>query len=185
MSSFHPTEWSFRHRSGGRLIWASGIGELDLPEAGPEFDALIREQPFFPNALADEGETDMLDVYFRAATAPTTFYVGLLNSTPTDTTTLTTMTAEAATGGYSRKQLARSAVGWPTLALDVGDYRLVSAITTFTATGATIGPVTYSFLCSNAASGTSGKFLAYTALSGSRTLADGDSLDVTTRVKLA
>jgi len=180
----HPTEWSFRHRRDGRIIWASGLGDLDVPASGPEFDALVREQPFTPNELADEGESDMLDVYFRNATVPTGFYIGMLNSTPTNTTTLATMTGEPATGGYARKAVARSTAGWPTLALDAGDYRADSAVVTFTSTG-TIGPVIYAFLCTNAASGTSGKFVAYAPLSGSRTLFTGESMDASIRVKLA
>jgi hypothetical protein len=181
----HPTEWRFQHRRKGEVIWLSGIGEVSVEEFSPEHLQLLRDQPWEQNALADEGEQDLLAVYFRAATAPTTFYVGLLNSTPTDTTTLATMTAEPSGSGYARQQCTRDATGFPTLALDGGDYMLTSAVKTFTAAGGTIGPVTYSFLCTNAASGTSGKFLCYTALSATRTMLDTDSLDVTTRVKLA
>jgi len=185
MSTFHPSEFRYQHRRDGRVIWASGIGDLDVVEFSPEYFDLMREQPFTENALADEGESDLLAVYFRAGTAPTTFYLGLLNSTPTDTTTLATMTSEPSGNGYSRQQITRDNTGWPTLALDTGDFRAVAAVKTFTASGGTIGPVTYAFLCTNAATGTSGKFLVYNALSSSRTLNDGDSLDVTMRVKLA
>lgn len=185
MSKFHPTEFRYLHRRGGKIIWASSIGDLDIIEGSGDHFALLAEQPFTENALADEGEENILDVYFRAATAPTTFYLGLLNSTPTDTTTLATMTAEPSGNGYSRQQIERNSTGWPTLALDGGDFRAVASVETFTAAGGTIGPVTYAFLCTNAATGTSGKFLVYNALSSSRTLNDGDSLDVTMRVKLA
>lgn len=185
MSNFHPTEFQYRHFRDGKLIWASGFGDLDIIEGSPEYLDLLAGQPFTPNALADEGEQDILAVYLRAGTAPTTFYLGLLNSTPTDTTTLATMTGEPSGNGYARQQITRDNTGWPTLALDTGDYRAVAATKTFTASGGTIGPVTYAFLCTNAATGTSGKFLVYNALSSSRTLNDGDSLDVTMRVKLA
>ena len=185
LPGFHPTEFTYQHRREGRVIWAHGHGDLDIVVGSPEHDELIRSSIWTPNALADEGESDLLDVYFRGATAPTGFYVGLLNSSPSDTTTLTTMTGEPSGSGYSRKNLTRNSTGFPTLALDSGDYRLVGAAVTFTASGGTIGPVTTSFLCSNAASGTSGKFLVYNALAQSRTLADGDSLDVTIRIKLA
>lgn len=187
MKDFHPTEWRFQHRNTeGQIIWASGIGDVLVDPGSPAHFELLGDQPWTPNALADEGESNILDVYFRGAAVPTNFYVGLLNSTPTDTTTLATMTNEPATGGYSRKLIERSSVGWPTLALDAGDYRAVSSVETFTATGAAIGPVTYAFLCTNAASGTAGLFLAYTVLTTSpRTINDGESLDVTTRVKLA
>jgi hypothetical protein len=179
----HLVEFKYRQRRGDRIVWASDLGELDV--AHHDWQALEAEQPRRPNALADEGENNILDVYLRAATAPTTFYLGLLNSTPTDTTTLATMTSEPSTGGYARQQITRDSTGWPTLALDSGDHMATATVETFTASGATIGPVTYAFLCTNAASGTSGKFLVYNALSASRTLNDGDSLDVTMRVKLA
>lgn len=185
MSQFHPTEFRYQHRRDGKVIWASGVGDLDIVEFSPEYFDLQIAQPFAPNALADEGEQDILGVYFRASTAPTTFYLGLLNSTPTDTTTLASMTGEPSGSGYARQQITRDNTGWPTLALDAGDYRAVASVETFTAAGGTIGPVTYAFLCTNAATGTSGKFLVYNALSSSRTLNDGDSLDVTMRVKLA
>lgn len=185
MKAFHPTEWRYIHRRGDKIIWASDIGELDIVRFSPEYFDLLREQPYTLNALADEGEQDILDVYFRALTAPTSFYVGLLNSTPTDTTTLSTMSNEPSGNGYARQQITRNNTGWPTLALDSGDYRVVSTVETFTASGGSIGPVTYSFLCTNAASGTSGKFLTYTALSEARTMANGESLEVTTRIKLA
>jgi hypothetical protein len=184
MSGFHPTEWQYRHRRAGRVIWASGVGEIDIPEIGPDFDALLREQEFTPNALADEGENAMLDVFFRAGTAPSNFYIALYNDTPVDTDTLATLTGEPSGSGYARSLVERNSTGWPTLALDSGDYRAVSSTETFTASGGTIGPVTYACLVT-AASGTSGLLIAYNALSASRTLNDGDSLDVTFRVKLA
>jgi hypothetical protein len=185
MSNFHPSQFQYRHRRDGKVIWASGVGDLDIVEFSPEYFDLLWVQPFSENALADEGESDLLAVYFRAATAPTTFYLGLLNSTPTDTTTLATMTNEPSGSGYARQEITRDNTGWPTLALDGGDFRVVSTTETFTAAGGTIGPVTYAFLCTNAATGTTGKFLVFNALSSSRTLNDGDSLDVTMRVKLA
>jgi hypothetical protein len=95
------------------------------------------------------------------------------------------MTNEPSGSGYARQEITRDNTGWPTLALDGGDFRVVSTTETFTAAGGTIGPVTYAFLCTNAATGTTGKFLVFNALSSSRTLNDGDSLDVTMRVKLA
>ncbi len=163
MKTFHPTEWRFEHRNAaGVLLW---------------------DQDWTPNALADEGEQAMLDVYFRGAAAPTNFYVGLLNSTPTDVTTLATMTAEAAGSGYARQVVPATAVGFPTLALDAGDYRAVSTVETFTAAGGSIGPVTYAFLATT--TDNTGKLVVYNALSQSRTLASGDSLDVTFRIKLA
>jgi hypothetical protein len=185
MKGFHPTEWRYIHRHGDKIIWASDIGDLDIVQFSPEYFDLLHEQPWRPNTLVDTGEQDILAVYFRAGTAPTTFYIGLCNSTPIETTTLATLTAEAAGSGYARQQITRDATGWPTLALQGGDYRADAATKTFTAAGGTIGPVTTSFLCTNAASGTTGTLVSFDALSASRTLNSGDSLDVSQRISLA
>ena len=185
MSGLHPTEWRYQHRTAdGRVIWMSGHGDVDLVVGSPEHLDALASQPFEQNALADEGEQAMLDVFFRAGTAPTNFYVGLVNDTPVDTDTLSTITGEPSGNGYARQLIERNSTGWPTLALDSGDYRAVSSVETFTASGGSIGPVTYSFL-TTVVSGTSGLLIAYNALSTSRTLANGESLDVTNRIKLA
>lgn len=163
MKTFHPTEWRFEHRNAdGEVLW---------------------DQDWTPNALSDAGESAMLDVYFRGATAPTNFYIGLVNDTPVDTDTLATLTGEPAGSGYARALVERSNTGFPTLELDGGDYRVVSSTETFTAAGGSIGPVTYAFLATS--TDNTGILVVYNALSQSRTLADGDSLDVTFRIKLA
>ena len=161
---FHPTEWSYRQiNKDGEVLW---------------------EQDWTPNVLADEGEQLILDVFFRNATAPTNFYIGVVNDTPGEGDTLSTLTGEPATGGYSRSSylVERSNTGWPTLEVDGTGYRVVSTTETITATGASIGPVTYAFLATS--SDNSGDLIAYNALSQSRTLADGDSLEITMRIKL-
>ena len=185
MRGFHPTEWRFSHRTAdGQVLWLSGIGDVDMEVGSAEHLAALAEQPWTPNALADEGEQDMLSVYFRAGTAPTNFYIGLVNDTPVETDTVATLTGEPSGNGYARQLVERNSTGWPTLALDSGDYRVVSGEETFTASGGSIGPVTYSFLTTTS-SGTAGLLIAYAALSASRTLAAGETLGVTARVKLA
>lgn len=183
----HPTHWKFRHESGdGQLLWASGIGDLEhygIEVGSPDWEAVLRDQLWIPNALADEGEEIILDVFLRGATAPTSLYVGLLSATPTDTTTLATMTELAVANGYARIAIARNTTDWPTLALNSGDFMATSVAKVFTATGTWTG-ATYAFL-TGASSGTTGDFIAYTALSGTRTLVNGDTLTVTHTVKLA
>lgn len=146
-------------------------------------DGSIKDQWSMFNALLDEGEQDILDIVFRNASEPSSFYVGLCNSTPGETTTLTTLSGEPSGSGYARIALARDNTDFPTLALASGDYQLTSKTVTFTASGGTIGAVTSAFLCT-VASGTSGKLYASVALSTSRTLADGESLTVTLNIKL-
>lgn len=177
----HPTEWKFKHERAGELIWASGLGELAIPVGSPEYDEALGDQLWAPNDLADNGEQIILDVFFRGASAPASLYVGLVAGSPAETTTLATMTEVTGTG-YARIALARNATDWPTLALDVGDYRVVSLAKVFTAGGTWTG-ATNAFL-TGAASGTSGDFIAYAALAATRTLLNGDTLTVTNRVKL-
>lgn len=143
----------------------------------------IKEEWVEPNALADEGEEDILDVYFRGATAPTQFYIRLFNDTPVETDSLSDLTGEPSGNGYSAQLVERSGTGFPTLSLDSGDFQLVSKTVTFTASSGSIGPVTYAVLATSTDS--SGLLLGFVALSTSRTLADGESLDVTLTQKLA
>jgi hypothetical protein len=140
-----------------------------------------------PNNLADEGEQAFLDIYLRGATAPTQFYVRLSDATNpcsiADTDTLTTASAgEPSSNGYAASLVERSATGWPTLALDSGDYMATSSVETFSASGGSWGPVNCAFLATT--SDNTGKLISYAALSTARTLASGESLQVTYKVKL-
>ncbi len=134
------------------------------------------------NNLADEGESLFLDCVLRSTSCPTTFYLRLYNDTPTETDTLASLTGEPTTNGYTKPELTRNNTGWPTLALDSGDYMATSKTVTFSASGGSWGPVTYCVLATS--TDTSGKLISYVALSQSRTLADGESLQVTYKVKL-
>lgn len=147
------------YNADGRLIWAE--------------DA--------KNALADEGEYAFLDIYLRGATPPAGFYIRLYNDTPVETDTLSTLTGEPSGNGYAAIAVERSNTGWPTLALDSGDYMATSKEVTFTAAGGSIGPVTYVALATS--SDNTGKLISYAALSQSRTLATGESLKITYKVK--
>lgn len=136
------------------------------------------------NALADEGEQNILDVYLRAATAPTAFYIGLCGGTPGETTTLAQLTGEPSGNGYSRQQITRDGTsnGWPTLALDTGDYMATSKQVTFTANGGDWSAVTYAFLATT--TDNTGKHIAFAALSQSRTIKNGETLQVIYKIKL-
>lgn len=135
------------------------------------------------NALADEGESIFLDCTLRATSCPTTFYLRLFNDTPAETDTLADLTGEpAGTYAYAAQEMPRTSGGWPTLALDSGDFQATSSTETFSATGGSWGPVTYAVLATT--SDNAGKLVSYTALSTSRTLASGESLQVTYSLKL-
>jgi hypothetical protein len=135
------------------------------------------------NNLADKGEENMLDVYFRGGTAPASFEIGLFNDTPVDTDDVSDLTGEPSTNGYARQALARNSTDFPTLALDSGDYQVTSKEVTFSASGGSWGPVTYA--CLIYVNGATKKLIAYEALSQSRTLADGETLTITYSAKLS
>jgi hypothetical protein len=136
------------------------------------------------NQFVDEAEQAILDVFLRGAAAPTAFYLRLYN-TPgaTETSTLASLTGEASTGGYAPALIEASAIGWPTLVLDAGDFQATSKEITFTASGGSIGPVDTAVVATS--SDNTGLFIAFKALSASRTLADGESLKVTYKMKLS
>ena len=148
--------WRFTHRDkDGNVIWEDVI----------------------ENALADEGEQAMLDVFYRNGTAPTGFYIRLYNDTPVETDTLATLVGEPAGNGYAAQLVERSNVGFPTIQQDAnGDWQIISKTVTFSASGGSWGPVTYAVLATT--SDNTGKLIAFVALSQSRTLNDGESLDV-------
>lgn len=179
------TAYKFRHFNGeGRLLWASGLGEMndeELRRGSPLLEDVDRAQDWILNELADAGEQSMLDVWFRAAVGPT-FHFALFDDTPVDTDTPATLVGEVVGTGYARRAVPRDAVGWPTLALNAGDYRATSRVETFTA-GGTWTAATQLCLMSDL-SGTTGSFWAWAPLSVTRTLLNADTLDVTLAVAL-
>jgi hypothetical protein len=135
---------------------------------------LLWMQDWTHNAWADEGEQLVLDIFFRAATAPTNLFLKLSNSTPTDTSTLASITEVSGTG-YAAISLARNTTDFPTLALVGGDYKVSMLTKTFTATGTW---TTANYLILGTTSNTTGKLVSYIALTTPRTLVNGDTLAV-------
>lgn len=189
-----PTAYRFRQYrladDGNRyLVWASTVGEIplgDVPQGSRREALLVAEQEWLPNTLVDEGEQDILDVYFRGATAPTSFYGRLYNDTIVETDTLASLVGEVSGTGYpGTNTIERSTVGWPTLSLQAGDYRVDSKTLTWTNTGATAWSAATTFVLATAASGTAGKLLAFRDLSATRTLQPNDQLQASIRLSLA
>jgi len=166
------------HRREGRVIWASGIGELDLND--DEWALEAPYQPWYHNYLADGGEQSILDVYFRDGTEPS-LYIALLAADPGETGTLVSMTENTGTG-YARIQLNRNTTDFPTLALDSGDYKVTSASKVFTAGGAWSACTHLAIV--TAATGTSGVLILVNALGATRSLINTDTLTVTVAIKL-
>lgn len=171
-------------KSTPQLGW---VGGLEIKH----FDAqgnLIHEE-FALNSLADDGESAVLDCFLRATTCPTTFWLRLVDSTNpcsvVDTTTLAGAVGmgEPSGNGYAAQEITRNSSGWVSLALDSGDFMATSSVETFSATGGSWGPVHCAIL-TNAQTGTTGLLYSYIALSTGRTLAAGESLNVTYRIKM-
>jgi hypothetical protein len=135
------------------------------------------------NTLANEGQYAWLDVFLRDGTAPSAFYLALVNDTPLKTDAMSDLQNEPPdTYGYARQEITRDETGWPTLGLNSGDEMATSLTVTFTASGGDIGPVTYAVLTTTL-SGTGGKHLAFAALSQTRTLHTGESLSCQLKIK--
>lgn len=117
--------------------------------------------------LTDEGEDLVSDVFVGNTAAPTNLYIGLCSGTPGETSTLASITEESGSG-YSRQQVT----SWGSSS----GGTVLSSTETFNATGTWQGN-THAFL-TDVASGTAGNLIAVRALSATRTLVNGDSLDV-------
>ncbi len=152
-----------------------------------------------PNALYDEGEFAILDIALRGGTAPSSWYIGLMSDdltvAPAETSTLSSLDGagpyEPTNGqnpGYSARQaVARDATasGWPTLALDSGDFKATAKTVTWTASGNWTKVIRWIFLTTIGTVGeTTGKLISLAQLSADRTLLNGDSLSVTYSLKL-
>jgi hypothetical protein len=89
----------------------------------------------------DAGYYDMLDVYFRGATAPTAFAMRLVHDTVLGTDNWADILANEipsangyTTGGATINRDA-TANGWPTLALDSADEQIIGKKCSWTASG--------------------------------------------------
>lgn len=152
-------------------------GDIHVQELSP--DGKIVNDFWTRNSLANEGEYYMLDATYRQATQATNFYVRLYyNTTPTVTSTLTSLSSYEVSGnGYSAQTLQANSTGFPTLALNGSHERVVSAEVTFTASGGSMGPISYLALATS--TDTSGKLILYTPLPVIVTVASGNTLKIT------
>lgn len=159
--------------------WHPTLGKATVINAD---GSIASEGPWVENLLADEGEQSILNVYFLEAANPTK-YLCLLQGTPGETTTMATMTESPAPGvnGYARQQIVNTDWGAPSL--DSGDYMTTAAAKTFgPASGSNWTSLTYVGLVTTSSS-TAGKFIAAVALSGTTTVAVGQSFLYTLSMK--
>jgi hypothetical protein len=137
------------------------------------------------NALANDGELNILDSYFRGENTPISFYLMLVNDTPLITDNLSDITGEPTIGvnGYQRIELAKNTTDWPDLALCLFHGQVTSKQVMFEATGGSWGPVKYAIL-TTVPTGTDGFLVAFVPLSSTKTLTDGQTLFCRIRVRL-
>lgn len=118
------------------------------------------------SALSDYAEKLLLDwaMTTSSATRPTAWYVALYTAAPSDSGGGT----EVSTGGYSRKSVTFSAASTP------GGTTSNSNTVTFTASGANYGTVSHIGIFD---ASTGGNLLWHGAMSASKTVNDGDTLE--------
>lgn len=158
------SKWNFTHLGiGGQPLWAARA---------------------VPNVLTDEGEAYILGIVFDGSDAvDATHYIGLDDSAVAEGNSLTDLTNEPSTGSYARQAVNTDNTDY-TLAQDSGDYQVTSKTVEFTPSGATWSNMDNAFLC-NVSSGTAGILIAHVALSTARTIADGETLQVSMVIKLS
>lgn len=189
------TKQRFRHTRLGpdgqrRVIWASNgrktgggeeFGEDGILVGSPRHMELVHDQLWTPNTLADEGEGDILDVYFDAQAVRSELYLSLWNDTPVETDGLTDLVNETSGTGYGRITVTRG-TDWTAPALDAGDMQTTMSTKQFSASG-TWTDATYCVVSTT--TDNTGLLIIYNALSATRSLVDGDTLDIDLDVKLA
>lgn len=136
-----------------------------------------------PNALLDEGEQDLLNVYYLQTSDLSKYLALMKGAAPAETDTLTFLAGGTngegqtpAANGYNRQQILNTDWGAP--GLNVGDYQTTAAQKTFgPASGSNWASLTGVTLVTHVTSQSSGsgKLLTYVALSGTTTVNIGQS----------
>jgi hypothetical protein len=189
-----PTQYKFRHYGknpdpqgdGDVLLWASNGRDNIFPNAGELIvkggatDLEVKHsQLWTPNALANEGEEDMLDVYFDAQAVRASLWFRLYtDSSLAETDTLATAVGEESAGGYAAEQVDRG-TDWSAPDHSSGTS---TGTKTFNATGT--WSALNSMILATVATGTAGLLIAWVDLSTTRSLVNGDSLDTDLTVTL-
>jgi hypothetical protein len=135
---------------------------------------------FFHNLFIDEGERNVLDVYFRNQNASATFYMGLHSGSLATNATLANV-SEPGQADYARQLLNRNTTDWPTLSFDGADWSVTSKNVVF-APSSTWLPVNRLFLASQS-SGAIGSVILEAPLAALRALVSQDTLTITATVK--
>ena len=134
------------------------------------------------NHLADEGEYSFLQTYFQGVDIPSTFYLRLCEGNLTESSTLATVSGEPSGNGYESKSLSVGITDFPTLAQVSGDWTISSKQVVYTASGGSIGPFDTAYLATT--SDDTGKLVCYFSLARERTLSDGATFTLSTKITM-
>jgi hypothetical protein len=151
--------WTIRQVRNGKVIWE------------------IKDKE---NILVDSGELAVVDTFFRKNDslyfASTNFWTGLCKGTVSEETTLVTVSAlePPVLYGYTRLQIERSNVGFPTLDQYEGHWRVTTKEVELTAVGGDIGPINGAFLCTS--SDNSGVLIGAVSIDPERTILAGETI---------
>ena len=138
-----------------------------------------------PNRLFNTAELAALETLYSAVAFPSSILYGrLYNTTPVDTSTLTTLSALEMTGnGYAAIAWDRDGTDWTSaVTLGSGEGEKVGVIGTYTASGGSIGPFTFFVMATT--SNNSGIGWSYVGFGSAQTIAAGASLQVRPRARL-
>lgn len=138
-----------------------------------------------PNFITEEGEEIFVKMMARddqsIIAGGANFYLGLTTEINISKTAgLVDLTGELTSqGGYARKAIARSSVGWPTVGKINGVYRAKTAAINFAAAGADYSDAfTRAFLCTVAA-GSVGFLISFSGrLATPLLITDGNNEDI-------
>lgn len=189
MSLAHPTRWRFRHyNKDGLLLWASGLGELaheGIHRASDEEIDAVLSQKYELNSVTDEGQDWILYAAFHDNAEPNGgTFTGFALQLSEDAALVETDTYA------TRDELAGGASGYAAISIERGATTgwsdptgtTPSSITTprtgthqFSATG-TWDPVEAALLVT--VGQTTNTLIAWSDLSATRNLVNGDTLDV-------
>jgi hypothetical protein len=126
--------------------------------------------------LHTEGLQFILEVAFsEEQSVPANFYIGLATDTSLAEDAALTDLTEVSGTGYARQTVASNNTDFTSASTGTNDRKMTTKTVTFTAGGTWTGAKTV-FLATS--SDSSGKLIASAALSETRTLSDGDTLQV-------
>lgn len=170
-----------------KKLWTPTYGRAQI--VSPEGDILYEDPDWMPNALLNEGEELILNVFYREQ-ANASKYLALLTAAPAETDTMAFLAANEikalGTDGYPANRVNIASGDWAAPTLASGDYQT-------TATEKTIGPASSNpwtaitgVVLVTGQTGVlagSGKMLNYIALANAQSVSVPNSFKYTLSVK--